>query len=523
MTSIMGSTESTESAQVSAIPGSTGIIQGTIRYEDKEYGPTGFTGNRSWKTVRYAAVDVVDTGSGAVLSTAQTDSLGNYSLAILPGTTQVYVRVNSSATPPASGTIRVNNLVSNMYGVPSDPFPLTGSAFVNISIPVSNIAGGAFNILDVMTTGYEFFRNNDGAYPGLSLSAFWAPGNGLGTYYCTSYDQFYCSRGSGIYVLNEPLGDTDDFDDDVLWHEFGHYLATNYSADQSPGGAHYLTDNDHDLRFSWSEGWGNFLPGAVKSWLAATDPSRLSTPADQSNSLYVDTSGASGWSFDFGLAPLIPAYYYASGEVAVANVLLVVRAGFSMKDIWDIFRSFKDTPATTPANLELFWDRWIASKPTTSGSINVQTVFEDRQILYQIDSYEPDIATATTITVGNSQSNHTLYSDDDSDFAKFTPLPYVSYTIRTSSLRNGADTVLELYDDKNNLILFNDNDNAPYSCNIAAEVCHENGNDVLSSTISLPASVFTPSGPYTIKVYSSLTKPASAGRYGTYNLIVTSP
>jgi len=28
----------------------------------------------------------------------------------------------------------------------------------------------------------------------------------------------------GIYVLSDPLGDTDEFDDDVLWHEFGHFV-----------------------------------------------------------------------------------------------------------------------------------------------------------------------------------------------------------------------------------------------------------------------------------------------------------
>lgn len=534
MTSIMGLTESSESSEVSAVPGSTGGIQGTIRYEDREYGARGgglygFTGNKSWKTVRYASVDLVDNVTKAVLLTTFTDSMGHYSFATSPSTTQVYVGVNASATPPSAGTILVRNhyyVSPPVYSVPSDPFPLSGTASVNISIPISNTADGAFNVLDVLTNGYEFVKVHDGQYPVSGLTAYWYPGSTDGTYYCTG---FGCSPGDGIYVYSETNGDTDEFDDDVLWHEFGHFMAATYSVDQSLGGRHFLTDNDHDLRFSWSEGWGNFVPGAIKSWLAANDPARLSTPSGQSNSLYVDTSGSSGWSFDFGLAPSDPAYFYASGEVAVAKVLLQLRSGFSMQFIWDIFKSFKTPLLTTPANLEFFWDRWIASYPTSSAT--VQSVFEERQIIYRLDNYEPDdaLASAKTITVGVSHLNHTLYSDVDSDYAKFTPSPNTAYSIRTSSLRNGADTFLELYS-TGSPTLSNDNSNnatyvatTPFNCNPTTFVCHENGNDILGSLISFTTpSIVT--GPYTIRVKSSSLKPESAGRYGTYNLIViTSP
>lgn len=521
MTSITGTTESSESSEVSAIPGSTGGIQGSIRFEDREYGPSGFTGIKLWKTVRYAAVDLINNSTKAIIFTTLTDSMGNYSFATSPSTTQVYVGVNATATPASPGTIRVKNLASEIYSVPSDPFPLSGSASVNISIPVSNTADGAFNILDVLTTGYEFVKFHDGLYPVANLTAFWAPGSTAGTYYCTG-----CSLpGDGIYVLSNTGGDTDEFDDDVLWHEFGHFLASTFSVDQSPGGYHNLTDNDHDLRFSWSEGWGNFIPGAIKSWLAANDPSRLSAPTGQSNTLYTDTFGASsGWSFDFGTAPANTDYYYASGEVAVAKVLLSLRTLFSMQDIWDIVTSFLSP--STPVNLELFWDRWMLSKPTITGGITVQSVFEERQILYRDDAYEQDdsIASVATITVGILQSNRTLYSGNDSDFVKFTPLVGTNYTIQTSSLKNGADTYLELYNDLGIFIAgkSNDNDNPPYTCNINTEICHENGNDVLSSTVSfVPAA--PPSGPYTIRVYSSSSRPASAGRYGTYNLLVKTP
>jgi hypothetical protein len=204
-----------------------------------------------------------------------------------------------------------------------------------------------------------------------------------------------------------------------------------------------------------------------------------------------------------------------------------------MKDIWDVFKSFQSPPPVTPVNLELFWDRWIASKPTTSGSANLRNAFENRQILYWLDSYEADndIPSAITITVGVEQVDHTLYSDGDSDYVKFTPAPLGQYSIRTRSLRNGADTFLVLYDAASNTVTTNDNSNgvtyvtpttSPFNCSGNPSVCHENGNDILGSLISFtaPASI---TGPYKIRVRSSLSKPDSAGRYGTYNLLVTSP
>jgi hypothetical protein len=527
MTSFKGAEESAPSQEVSATPGATGEISGSVRYADKEYGPSGFTGTLLWKDVRYATVDIVDNNNPtSVLYSTTTDSRGKYWITTVPSSTVVYVRVNSVATPPSAGSVRVKNLGNNIYGVPSDPFPLSGSANVNLSIPTTNDADGAFNILDVFVTGYDFVKAFDGAYPSVDLSAFWSPTNYAGTYYCTG-----CSAGDGIYVYSYPSGDTDQFDDDVLWHEFGHFLASTYSLDESMGGYHTLADNDHDLRFSWSEGWGNYIPGAIKSWLKETDPDRLSIPSGQSTTLYTDTSGNSGWSFDFGTAPLVSAYSYASGEVAVANILLRLRASFTTQDVWDVTTSFLTSPPTTPVNLELFWDRWLASKPTSSGGVTVGSLFEDRLVLYRDDPFEQDdsLATAATITVGIMQTNRTLYPESDGDYAHFLPEAGKSYTVRTSSLRNGADTYLEVYNDADVLIYWNDNDSPAYSCNIYTEICHENGNDVLSSTVNIPTVPTAPSKPYTIRVYSpmylysSTSKPLSAGRYGTYNLSVTSP
>jgi hypothetical protein len=300
MTSVRSGIESSDSSAVSAVPGTTGSITGKIMYEDKELNASGFTSNRIIKAVRYADVDVVNAIDSSIVYTTWTDSLGMYSILTSTGTTSVYIRVNSEALP-TGGTQPItvmNHSQSNArYGVPSSNISLAGSANINITIPATNIAAGAFNIMDIMTTGYDFIKYLSGSYPVVPLDVFWYRGNLNGTFYCYGS----CPAGDGIYVLSQAGGDTDEYDDDVLWHEFGHFVASTYSLDDSPGGIHYLGDNEQDLRLSWSEGWGDFFPGAIKTWLFTSGQSGLiSSASGVSLTTYVDTSASGGFSFDFG-------------------------------------------------------------------------------------------------------------------------------------------------------------------------------------------------------------------------------
>lgn len=545
MTSILSGVESAESTEVSAVPGSTGTISGKILYEDKEIGPTGFTGKTIMKAVRYATVDIVDANASPTslpLYRTQTDALGVYSTPTATGSTTVYVRVNSQAMPGTStSAITVTNLASAKYGVPSQNFTLSGSANVNLVISTTNTAGGAFHILDVMTTGYDFVNDLSGAYPAVPLNAFWAPGNPNGTFFCVG-----CAAGDGIYVLSQTGGDTDEYDDDVLWHEFGHVLAHNYSIDVSPGGAHYLGDSGYDLRLAWSEGWADFFPGAVKTWLKATNPGLLSIRPGMTLTTYVDTSGSNGFSFDFGNPAANTNFYYSSNEAAVAKVLTDLQTLFTMNDIWDVFAGIKSnlSPATDPVNLETFWDMWIALKtPDLATLSQLNAIYSGRAIQYSADNREPNdtVATAKTITEGLSQ-DHTIYPFSlpgvDKDYSKFSVTAGSEYTITTSNVLNGADTYLRiLAPDGITPIAENDNIGnvtytAPFNCDaLNNDVCHENGNDLLASRSILTSQMTRSfgSGTYYVEITSTPTssptssRPLSAGKYGSYSLTITSP
>ena len=536
-------------------------VSGRITYEDKEYDRiNGFTYVTTFKAVRFADVELVNAAGSPIISASTTTFDGSYSFSIPSSNigTNMYVRVISSATPAASQSMNVKNWSSVLYAVNSATFALSGNASVNLAIPITSQADGAFNILDVMTSGFQFINAHAAPFnPTMSLNAFWQNDVSNGTYYCRGYDATFCPGGTGIYVLSDPFGsyDTDDFDDDVLIHEFGHFTASNFSLDDSMGGPHSLNGNTYDLRLTWSEGWGDFYQGAVKFWLSATDPSLISSKTGVPLSQYVDTvDGQAALIVDIGdpddtgggspychnwvsLPPVITEYYctYSTNEIAVANVLwnhMTGTGNYGMQKVWDVIAGFKPVPPSV-VNLESFYDRW-----KTAYGLPVATVYTSRLIDYSNDIYEADdgFLAASLVTANTATRNHRLYSSSkwpgaEEDYFKFVATAGVPYTITTSNLRNGADTSLTLYN--STFVPFgspNDNisgttwisgTNYDYDIygNWIADAPLNNTTNLASKIIFTPASA----GTYYVVVTSSPNRPLSAGKYGSYDFRITSP
>lgn len=536
--------EASLTSQISSTPTSTPgpiTVSGMVQYQDKEYGVDGFTPSKPYKKVRYATIELISSDS---VRSAVTDSNGYYSIQT-PASNIAYVRVLAEATLPRAiaPQIFVNNLRNAPYAVGSNDFVVSGSANVNISIPTSLIAG-AFNILDVLTNGVEFIYSLSGTYPAADLNAYWKPYNYEGTYYCTGG----CNPGKGIYVYSDPSSDTDEYDDDVLYHEFGHFAADKFSQDDSPGGLHRLTDPDLDMRLTWSEGWGDAFPGMVKTWLNETAPELLSSITGLTE--YVDTE-ASGARIVIDMGnpdgQFKDHYDYATSEIAVAKILLDISKNFSVQDIWDVMTSDYFKTDSTLVNLETFWDEWLAAGKSITPVL--EKFFTDRQIFYSQDDNESNnsIAAATAVVPGMNYTN-TLYGGGDVDYFWFNANENQSFTITTTNLINGADTYITLYNpDKITLTSgasSNPNDNwnnytylfssdppkvpSDYVDSLCESLpgypshsgpCHENAGDVLGSRIAFTAQV---PGVYYIVIKSSPTAPFSAGKYGTYTLTITS-
>ena len=517
--------ESVPSSEVSATPNAPAgpiTIGGTVQYQDKEYDVSGFTGNQPYKAVRHATIELINATTSSVLYSTTTDLTGLYSIPTTTSTTAVYVRVKAEATLSGSDPqIMVNNLSGNLYAVGGNNFVPSGPANVNISVHTSSV-GGAFNMLDVFTNGIQFVYSLSGTYSPVPLYGIWQTGNQNGTYYCNP--TIGCPTDE-IHVLNY-AGDTDEYDDDVLYHEFGHFTAAHFSQDDSPGGPHMLTNNDLDMRLTWSEGWGDSMPGHVKMWLNSTNPGLLSSSGVPLTE-HVDTYGSgAGIAIDMDNPGGYP-YCYATGEVAIAKILLDTDQKYGMDKVWSVLSDFQANPPLTPtANLELFWDRW-----NSKGYPSLQSIFNNRLINYS-DLYTSDTFSTATAYL-NFPQVHRIYPDGDFDLVSFNTNTNKLYTVSTSILLNGADTYIEVYNQNKQQVAANDNGNGYSSSQYAVPsenlslglcdqygICHDNRSDGLRSSKQFQA---LSTGPYFVKIYSSPNRPVSAGRYGSYMLTITSP
>ena len=500
-------------------------ISGIVSYEDKEYDKNGFTGRSDYfKAVRFAKIQVVDSTDDAVLAEGVTGSTGDYSMQFTPKCASVYVKVIASTDMAGEPEVEVRKTKSgDLHFFRGSDIDLGGystleydisvlSDMSNVDEPVlsDNSTAGAFNILDMMTIGGEFTGTFSGEVPPL-LNAYWekeeqTPGGT--SYYCTGLDTLSCPRGEGIYVLGGG-GDTDEYDDDVLLHEYGHFAAAKKSRDDSPGGPHALTDNDLDLRLAWSEGWGDFFPAAVKVWLNENNPEYLSLSQSLDLSMYVDTSTSVFW---FDIAAPSSAMVSSANEVAVANVLWKTMNGFEngTRHVWDVFSDYIPD-VTTPVNLEAFWDGWLFLKtPTAGGRALLDAYFLDREINYFKDNFEPDseIAGAGSHLINGSE-DHTFYRDDlaanDIDYISFDVTAGQDYTVQTYNLTNGADTYIRVLESDGSLIVLNDDSGEPGQ---------------LKSKASFTSPI---SGTLYVEVSTSPNKSDASGNYGSYSISVTAP
>lgn len=124
------------------------------------------------------------------------------------------------------------------------------------------------------------------------------------------------------------------------------------------------------------------------------------------------------------------------------------------------------------------------------------------------DAYESDDTPdeASVITVNDAAQRHTFHEAGDEDWAKFTVTAGEAYTITTSNLGAGNDTVLELYStDGVTVTKLLENDDCPGGGSKAS--CINNWTPLITDTIS---------NTYFIKVYRHLSSPGSGGSVKIY-------
>jgi hypothetical protein len=269
-------------------------LSGQLRYQDKVYGRNGFTGQTQELPIRHALVQLVDSRD-KVLAETVSDAQGAYSLeADVPEGSRI--RLVAAALSAGSYNVRVTNAAGSIFSLAGPEISATAGTRTQDLLARASDVGGPFNILDEIQRGSDFVRSLQRDVQFAALRVVWDRGSTDGTYFRPSNDQ--------IHLLGES-SDTDEYDDDVILHEFGHYVAHHLSWDTSPGGPHNPFDDiPEPPALAWSEGYAHWFSALARD-----------------SSGYVDTNGRGALFFDIEPPSAANVTVGEGNELAVGAIL----------------------------------------------------------------------------------------------------------------------------------------------------------------------------------------------------------
>lgn len=264
-------------------PAANVTISGVATYDRVPLNATNGAGldfaNIRQDPIRGAIVELVGS-SGNIIETKTTDTAGAYSFTVA-GNTQVRVRVKAQLLRTTGASEIDLSVVDNTSGNAlytlqgSLTAATTASATRNLNAGsgwgttsyTSTRAAGPFALLDTLYNTTQAFVAVDADIDFPKVNIFWSPQNRAasgdvtqGEIGTSSYTRI--SNVPTMLILGDDGSDTDEYDESVVTHEFGHYLEDTLSRADSIGGSHSLNSR-LDLRVAFSEGFGNALTGFI--------------------------------------------------------------------------------------------------------------------------------------------------------------------------------------------------------------------------------------------------------------------
>ena len=283
------------------------------------------------RPIRQATVQIVDDVSGAVIDSMLSNDSGDYTFTVNPNT-MVFLRVRAELKltgPSPSWDVEVRDNTANTATplLQRPLYVLDGSAFdsgtldMNRDLTATTGWGGAsytgvraaapFSVLDTIYSMMSVILATDAQADFPSLDVFWsvnnstAPGTGVFDDDIASGEignAFY--GGDMLFLRGMEDDDTDEFDDHVVVHEWGHYFEDNFSRSDSVGGSHSLGQS-LDMRVAFGEGFATALSG-----IGLNNPLYCDTyGAGQNNGFDIDIEndnfGFDGWYNEVSVLNLI--------------------------------------------------------------------------------------------------------------------------------------------------------------------------------------------------------------------------
>lgn len=242
--------------------GWAGVVSGRILYEDKLYDfspvDAGYVGTAP-RPARFVEVELRRADNLSLLGAGSTDGEGEYAFAVQSAgalDVKLYILGRSSNSPWT--IIEVRDQSARIQTVAAGPYlrDTNGAFVIDHTIPADSGGvrlGGIFNILDVILIGAEQVSAQLGTTAPPCV-IYWEDGSTDGTYYDTRTKTIHLLGGTRA---SPDQGDDDSYDDPVILHEYGHYMAHLYSYTSSYAyGTHHILGY-YNPALTWSEGWAS--------------------------------------------------------------------------------------------------------------------------------------------------------------------------------------------------------------------------------------------------------------------------
>ena len=366
--------------------------------------------------------DTVGVTVHALLASTVSDDNGDYA-ALVPSQSDVSVRVRAelkkNSGPSWDVEVRDNTLNTDaalgsrpLYVLDGSVFP-TGNTDVFRNLTATTGWGGAsytgvraaapFAVLDAIYSTMSVILTEDPLANFPALDVFWSVNNssaqGTGT---PDEDiasgeigtSFY--SGNRLFLLGKENDDTEEFDDHVVVHEWGHYFEDNFSRSDSIGGAHGLGQS-LDMRLAFGEGFATAMSG-----IGLNDP------------IYCDTSGAEqSGGFRINIETGVPGVEGWYNEVSVLNLIY---------DLWDT-----DNDAIGSDNDSIgfgpIYDVMTAAQATTPAFTSIFSFATELKALMQIQ--DPTKVAFIDNILGDhdiTAANIDIYGSNEANDGPGTPL-----------------------------------------------------------------------------------------------------
>jgi hypothetical protein len=350
---------------------------------------------------RQVTVQAIDAGNSSVLATATTDTNGNYSVSV-PSGRNLFIRaraemVKSDATPTWNFSVRNNTTAGTndaLYALDGSPASsgtadstrnLRAATGFGTTSYTGTRAAAPFAILDTAYRAKELVLSAAPSTEFPELRMFWSDQNrptanrfcpDTGDIGTTSYQVFgtndrdSCNQtnSDGIYILGDfanGAGDTDEFDQSVIAHEFGHYVEDKFGRSDSIGGQHG-NDLPLDLRVAFGEGWGDAFSGMVLGNSVYRD-SQQGVTDDFSFDLEADADASDGategWFSEFSVGEILWDLFDPANEPGDTVAL-----GFTPIFTAITSQMLKDTDALT--SIFTFADALRAGTPSAAAGLD---------------------------------------------------------------------------------------------------------------------------------------------------------